>query len=354
MNPQNPTFCAPTKEHPLIVSYNENPLGMSEAARRAAAGILGRGSRYAIARAEALREACARFIGGAPEQVVVSPGSGETIRASIDALSGPDVHFIAPSLTYGTGEQVAKVNGLDIIRVPMGPDWSIDIGGLRRAAESVSGKKIVYFVNPNNPTSTIADCAAFNDWVRSRPADTFFISDEAYAEYADDPAFESAAVCVREGLDNVVVLKTFSKLFAMAGMRVGFAFGHPKVVELLKARYANDKLLNTCAIEAALAEIDDPEFIAYSKSENRKAKEILMAAFDELGLRYLKSQTNFLFVDIGRPLAPFAAHMLEENIWVGRPFPPTENRWCRISVGTVDEMAYLAAKLKEFRAKGWL
>ncbi len=344
----------PTKENPIIASFNENPLGMSEAARKAIDAASKKASRYPFARAEALRKACAEYIGGKPEEIMLSHGSAESIRAAIEAHNVPGVQLVIPELTYGDGEMTARRNNMTVTKAPMGPDWSIDLAAMKRAVESAKGPSIVYFVNPNNPTSTIVDSGELNAWIRSKPANVFFVIDEAYGEFVDDPKFVSAASLVREGLDNVVVLKTFSKIFAMAGMRLGFAYGTPAVIRKVTDHVAYDIMMNTCTIEAALAEVKDKAFIEYSRSENAKAKKILCSALDELGLKYLPSQTNFVFVDIRQPLKPFAQHMFDEHIWVGRPFPPADGSWCRISIGTTAEMAYLGAKMKEFRAKGWV
>lgn len=112
-------------------------------------------------------------------------------------------------------------------------------------------------------------------------------------------------------------------------------------------------MMNTCSIEAALAEITDKEFLKLSRNENAKARKILTDALDELKIDYLKSQTNFVFMDLKAPLKPFMDRMKAENIMVGRPFPPATT-WCRISLGTPDQMRYFVKKLKEFRQKNWI
>ena len=110
-------------------------------------------------------------------------------------------------------------NNIPVIKVKMGPNWSMDIPAMKAAAAEAAKKgiAIVYFVNPNNPTSTIADTNALFDWIRGKPANTVFILDEAYAEFVEDKSYRSAAELVREGLDNVIVLKTFSKDFCDGG-----------------------------------------------------------------------------------------------------------------------------------------
>ena len=245
----------------------------------------------------------AYFIGGTPANFLPTHGSAEAIRASVEAYIEPGVKLVVPELTYSDGEDTAKKNGLPVVKVPMGPKWSIDVPAMKAAAAKAAqeGPVIVYFVNPNNPTSTACDGEALLAWIREKPARTMFLVDEAYAEFADPKVFRTTTGLVKEGFENVVVLKTFSKIFAMAGLRLGFAYAAPKV-----------------------------------------------------GLEYLPSQTNFVFVNLKAPLKPFADRMLkEENIMVGRPFPPAVE-WCRISLGLPEEMQYFTEKLRAFRKKGWV
>ena len=148
-----------------------------------------------------------------------SHGSAESIRASIEAHIRPGVCLICPELTYSDGADTARKNNVKVVTVPMGAKWSVDLEAMKKTVAGINGPVIVYFVNPNNPTSTIVDSKALHDWIRSRPADVFFVIDEAYAEYVRDPSFVSCKTLVDEGLENLCVLKTFSKIFAMAGMR---------------------------------------------------------------------------------------------------------------------------------------
>lgn len=349
-----PPFTAPTAKDPMLLCFNENPLGMSLKAKVAAKNALDNASRYPFIRVEALRAACAKFMGGKPENVMPSHGSAESIRAVIEAYLTPETQFVVPALTYSDGEDTARKNGhTRITKVPMGKNWSIDLEGLKKAVASYKGPSIVYFVNPNNPTSTIVDSKALLNWIRSKPANTMFVIDEAYAEFVNAPGFVSAKVLVDEGYENLCVLKTFSKIFAMAGMRLGFTYAAPSVIKKARAHVAYDVMMNTCSIEAALAEITDKEFLKVSRDENAKARKILTDALDELKIDYLKSQTNFVFMDLKAPLKPFMDRMKAENIMVGRPFPPATT-WCRISLGTPDQMRYFVKKLKEFRQKNWI
>lgn len=294
--PALPKFTPPTAKKPMALCFNENPLGLTPAARDAAIAALPDANRYPFVAAERLRKACADFMGGKPENVMLSHGSAESIRASIEAHIRPGVCLICPELTYSDGADTARKNNVKVVTVPMGAKWSVDLEAMKKTVAGINGPVIVYFVNPNNPTSTIVDSKALHDWIRSRPADVFFVIDEAYAEYVRDPSFVSC--------------KT-------------------------------------------LVELEDKDFIPNSRKANEDARVIVCKTLDELGIEYLDSQTNFIFMNLKAPLKPFQDRMKAENILVGRPFPPAVE-WCRVSLSTPDDMRYFAAKLKEFRRKGWV
>ena len=337
---------------PIIASFNENPLGLSQKAREAVAASAANCNRYPFVRVETLRKACADFIGGKPENITLSQGSAEAIRASIEAFNEPGVQLVIPELTYSDGEMCAVRNKMKVTKVKMGPNWSIDIAAMKAAVKAHKGKSIVYFVNPNNPTGTIVDSKPLNDWIRAEPG-VLFLVDEAYGEFVEDKRFVSTATLVAEGLKNVIVLKTFSKLFGMAGLRLGYAYAHPETAKRVHEHIAYDIFMNVPAIEAALAELNDQEFIALSKSTNKEAKKVLVDVLDELKLEHLPSETNFVFFNLKAPLAAFADRMKAEGILVGRPFPPADG-WCRLSLAMPDDMRRIAAVMRDFRKKGWV
>lgn len=349
-----PAFVPPSPSKPLRLCFNENALGMSAAAKKAAVrAIEEEASLYPFMRCEVLRKACAAYMGGKPENIMLTHGSAEAIRASIECNIDENTQLVIPELTYSDGEDCAKRNGIKVVKVPMREDLSIDIDGMKKAVAAHKGRSIVYFVNPNNPTSTICDSKVLNAWIRSKPADTFFVIDEAYGEFVDSKQFVSAKTLVDEGLDNLAVLKTFSKLFAMAGMRVGFSYATAKTTDKIRTKVAYDVMLNIAAVEAALSEINDKAFIEMSRKENADARALLCSALDELKIKYLPSQANFVFMELKGSLKEFSDRMKAENILVGRPFPPA-TQWCRISLGTVADMRYFVEKLRQFRRNGWV
>lgn len=343
---------APDAAHPILACFNENPLGLSAGAKKALIASAERCNRYPFADAEKLRKACAAFIGGKPEAITLSQGSAEAIRASIEAYKTEGVALVIPELTYGDGEMCAQRNGIPVIRVPMGPNWSVDPDGMRSAVKKHKGPSIVYFANPNNPTSTIADSAKLEAWIREDKK-TIFLVDEAYAEFVADPAFRSMAPLVADGLENVIVLKTFSKIFAMAGLRLGFAYAAPKTAARVRDHIAYDIFQNVPAIACALEELNDEAFLRESCRINDASKKIITGACDKLGLKYLPSQTNFIFVELPKKttLEAFAKAMKDRHVLVGRPFPPATG-WCRISMVSEADSAYIADAMATVRKAG--
>lgn len=349
--PANGGFLTPTADSPIRVNFNENALGMSPSAQAAARDAVAKGNRYAKSEITQLHEKLCSLYSVPKNYLLLTDGSSEGIRALMGAYSRlPKVQLVIPELTYGDGEYFANLYNVPVVKVPMLANWKVDVAGLKKAVDEFDGFSIVYFVNPNNPTSTVTPASEIEPWVKSKPDNTLFIADEAYAEYVSDPTFKSMAGLIHEGLDNVVLLKTFSKLFAMAGMRVGYAVGAPSIIKNMKDHVAGEKL-SYPGVTAALVSLDDAPFKDYSRASNLKSRQIFSQCLDDLGVKYLPSSTNFMFFELNEPIAQFQKKMAAKNILVGRPFPPAMN-WCRISLGTPQEMAYIAGVLKQMRADG--
>ncbi|VEI70625.1 pyridoxal phosphate-dependent aminotransferase [Serratia rubidaea] len=343
------TFSAPTAEHPIRINFNENPLGMSPRAQAAARDAVVKANRYAKEEIIALRSQLAGHYQLPDESILLTAGSSEGIRAAIEAYATLDTQLVIPALTYGDGEHFAAIAGMKITKVPMLDGWQFDINGLQQAVANHAGPSLVYLVNPNNPTATITPADAIEPWIASKPANTLFIVDEAYAEFVNDPRFRSVGPLLKQGADNVILLKTFSKIYAMAGMRVGYAVAQPALIARLANHVAGEKI-NFCGVDAALASLHDDAFVTYSKKSNDTSRQILLQALDALNLDYLPSEANFVFFKLNTPLAAFQQQMKQAGILVGRAFPPADD-WCRISLGTPQEMTFVAHTLKQFRSQ---
>ncbi|MBU3008644.1 pyridoxal phosphate-dependent aminotransferase [Cobetia amphilecti] len=343
----------PSAKSPVRLNYNENALGMAPSAQRAAAASIPHSNRYPFSHLGKLQSLVATHHKVPSESILFTPGSSDAIRASVLAHATPDTQLVIPELTYGDGALYAGFYDLAIRKVPSSrDDWSFKISDMKQAVADHSGPSIVYLVNPNNPTSTIISSDELEAWVNDSRDDTLFIIDEAYAEFVNDPAFRSADHLIAGGAKNVLLLKTFSKIHAMAGLRVGYAVGDVDRLEHVSHYVEDDAMtLSYPGVMAATASMQSPEFLVHSKQSNDEARAIFTATLDELGWEYLPGQTNFVFHRISRPLKEFQTAMKERHVLIGRAFPPADG-WCRMSLGTPEEMHYVAAVLREMKAKG--
>jgi histidinol-phosphate aminotransferase len=175
-------------------------------------------------------------------------------------------------------------------------------------------------------------------WVKRAPDNVFFLIDEAYHELVSDPAYESAVSLVKGGFQNLVVTRTFSKIYGMAGMRVGYGMAHARVMDEVRRYYASWNV-NVAAVAAASAALGDHAFFKRSFDENQAAKQMVNKTMNKLGLTCIPSESNFILHEIGMDLKAYQRAMSDRHILVGRDMG-TGQRWNRVSMGRVDEMAY--------------
>ncbi|OCG43744.1 aspartate aminotransferase [Gilliamella sp. Choc5-1] len=348
--PMLENVATPDINNPIRLNFNENALGMSPRAKQAAIDAVPKANRYAKAEMPLLNKRLAKHHKVDETQILLTAGSSEGIRSAISAFVKPNTQLVIPELTYGDGEHFAQIFNLKITKVPSLPDWQIDIKGIQKAAEDYNGFSIVYLVNPNNPTSTVFATGEIEPWIKSKPKNTIFIVDEAYAEFVNDPVFKSVDELIAKGCDNIILLKTFSKIHAMAGLRVGYAVSSVANIQNM-AQYVAGEKLNYCGVCAALASIDDQPFLTYSKKAIDVSRQIMEKALSNLGLHYLKSQTNFMFHQSPINLKDYRELMKNNFILIGRDFNPATN-WCRISLGSPSEMLYVANTMNELKNKG--
>lgn len=337
----------PNLNNPVRLNFNENALGMSGSAKQAAIDAIPKANRYAKAEMPLLNKRLAKYHHVSDDHILLTAGSSEGIRSAIAAYVKPNTQLVIPELTYSDGEHFAKIFKLKVTKVPSLADWQIDIKGLQKAVEDYQGYSIVYLVNPNNPTSTVFANSEIESWLTSKSKNTVFIVDEAYAEFVNDPAFKSVDYLISKGFDNIVLLKTFSKIHAMAGLRVGYVVSSADNIRHI-AQYVAGEKLNYCGVCAALASMDDVQFLTYSKKAVDVSRTIMEKTLSDLGLHYLKSETNFLFHKSPIDLKKYRELMKQNFILIGRDFEPATN-WCRISLGTPSEMLYVANVMRNLR-----
>lgn len=350
----------PTAEHPVLLNFNENSLGMSEKAKAAVAAQMETAFRYPDAVRSQVIEDIAGLWGLKSENVALGNGSSEILQAVIEAqvnkarLAGKKVQLLEPVPTFGTAAAYAESLGIPVNDVPVDmKTFKSDVPALKKAAEAFDGVSILYFCNPNNPTSCVSPASEINAWIEeaaAKKAPVFFLMDEAYADFVTDPAFTSAIELVKKGLDNVVVARTFSKLYAMAGLRLGYGIGTKAAAAETNAFCSIDNT-NFAAAVAGSASLKDKAYIEMSLESIKLSRAIVTKAFDEMGIAYIPSQANFIFHQVKGQDGEYTKAMTAKHVIVGRAFPPISG-WNRLTLGTPGEMKAFVTALKAVRKEG--
>ena len=334
---------------PIRLSSNENPLGLSPAARQAVLADLADANRYPKqAVRQQLTAALAAKHGVQPEQIQLGTGSTEILQMCVQHTPAEAVMVIAEPTFEDVGRYAAAARRR-VVAVPLDARGSHDIGRMREACNG--SQALVFVCNPNNPTGTLTSCDAVDEMIRGADERLTFVVDEAYFEFADDPGYRSAVPWIASR-PNVIVVRTFSKIYGMAGLRLGYAIAQPATIERLRLMACSNNA-NGLVLAAGLAALTDTAFQQRTLDTNRAARAILTRTLDQLGLVHLPSHTNFVMHRIGGPVADYNRRMLEAGFLVGRPFPPMLDH-SRVSLGTPDEMELFTATLRDFRARGWV
>jgi histidinol-phosphate aminotransferase len=267
--------------------------------------------------------------------VLLGCGSTEVLKMAVAACVGPGHALVTASPTFEDPAYHARATRAPVIEVPVDRELRLDLDGMRDRAANAG---LIFFCNPNNPTATVHGASAVSGFVsavnRLSPATTILI-DEAYHEYVDDPAYQTA---IPLALDNprVIVSRTFSKVFGMAGLRIGYAIGRPEALEPLK-KHRLGAGVNVLAAAAAIGSLADADHIAAERVRNREVRQFTRDAISKLGYHVPVSNTNFLMVDVRRKVEDVIDGCRKEGVLIGRPFPPLATH-ARISIGTMEEM----------------
>jgi len=337
---------------PIRLSSNENPMGIPPASREAILGGIGEANRYPGGSRRALTQAVADRHGIPTNGIVLGNGSTEILQMGVQARLDPQLRLVAPAPTFEDVFEYSEPHPwVDLHPIPLLPDHAHDLTAMEEAANEAPGPVLVYVCNPNNPTGSLTSVDDVEAWIRRAPENVHFLVDEAYFEFVDSRFYRSLDHLALEN-PNVVVARTFSKVYGMAGLRLGYAITHPETARSLQA-YAAGTNCNHLALVAGLAALADDEWVGRSVASNLRSRQIAYQVLDELGLEYLPSHTNFVMHRISGELRQYIGRMAEAGIRVGRPFPPMLE-YNRCSFGLVEEMEQHAETLRDFRRKGWI
>ena len=315
----------------IRLMFNENPYGPSPKALAEVAKILPMTAYYPGAIEDDLMGLFMARNQIDPEQVFLASGSNEGLQAAMMAF-GKHGKVISPTLTYSDHLHYAEKLGVAVHRVPLREDMAIDLEAVARAVDdSIS---LVYLCNPNNPTGMAIDGDELRSFCREISPKVPILIDEAYNELTDRPDYTSMVDLVRGGA-NILITRTFSKIFGMAGLRVGYGIGHPDIVSVVK-----DNVMawpNGVGLYAAYHSYLDEDFIAFSRQKIRQGREMVNATFRRHGIEPLPSQTSFVYADIQRDADVFKARMAERNVKI-RGIYKGYSTFSRVSMGRIEDL----------------
>jgi histidinol-phosphate aminotransferase len=342
--PQPPPLGAPgTRSSLLRLSSNENSAGPGPKVLAAIQDTFGSVNRYAFRKAGELTEAIASSLGVSSSQVAVGCGSTEILDAAGAAFLDADRGLVTAAPTFELPASRARAMGAPVVEVPVDAGLALD---LAQMAARAAGAGLIYVCNANNPTGTVhgaADVEAFvTAALRVEPRATILV-DEAYHEYIERPDYRTA-IPLALANPRVVVSRTFSKIYGMAGLRVGYAVGQPETLSAMN-RHLDGFRLSCLSASAALAALSDPARVDEQRRGNHAARALTVRVFRDHGCRVVDSETNFLMADVGRDIRLFQRACRNRGVEIARPFPPLMT-WARVTIGTIAEMEQAAVAFR--------
>ena len=325
----------------LRLGSNENATGLGPAARAAFLAAADEANRYPGGVWSTLVDALTSHHRVDRSWIHVTPGSGALLSAATLAYTSASRALVTAPPSFEAPARVAQRTGATVHAVPVTADGRLDLDAMLAKAASAG---LIYVCNPNNPTGGGVPgtaLTAFAERLKTVAPEARVLVDEAYFEYADEPGY-ATAVPLAVADPRVFVTRTFSKVFGMAGLRVGYAVGQAETMKAL-GRYRLAFNVNVLGLAAAIASLKDPAGVARERDRNTEARGYTVQVLRELGCRATDSHTNFVFADIQRPAKQFREACEARGIRVGRDFPPYEKTHVRVSIGTLDEMRRAAA-----------
>jgi len=311
------------------LNANENPLGPAAVARQAVANITPDGGRYLFNLTEELINTFAQQQGLKPDYILAFAGSSPALHYAVAGFASPKASYVTADPGYEAGSHTAKGVGARVVNVPLTKAWSHDVRAMLAAAPDAG---IFYICSPNNPTGTLTGHADIEYLLEHKPAGSVVMVDEAYIHFCDAPT----TLDLVKADKDIIVLRTFSKLYGMAGLRCGFAVGRPDLLKKIEA-YGGWNAMPVTASSAAIASLNDTSLITERKRINTANRESTFAWLDSNGYKYSPSVSNCFMVDAGKPAGDVIAAMAHQNVYIGRPWPSMPD-WVRVTVGTQAEM----------------
>ncbi|WP_427340389.1 histidinol-phosphate transaminase [Caloranaerobacter sp. DY30410] len=326
-------------ENVIKLASNENPLGSSpkaiEAVKKAAENL----ALYPDGNATLLKEALAKKTGLKTTQILPSSGSDEMVDIIAKTFINKDDEVIMADLTFPRYITTTKMMGGKPVIVPL-KDWTYDLEGMKKAITDKT--KLIWLCNPNNPTGTMFTEEKLLDFLKSVPSNIVIVYDEAYNEYVTRDDYPKNSIKLLENYPNLIILRTFSKIYGLAALRIGYALANEEIIHNMN-KIRGPFNVNKLAQVAAIAALEDEDFIKKSYELNKQGKEYLYKEFKNLGLEYAPSETNHIFVNVKRD----ANEVFIELQKRGMIIRPIKDTWVRITIGTPEQNELLIKLLKE-------
>ncbi len=325
---------APAPNGPRLLNSNENAYGMFPSVEKACLDGLREGNRYPFKIYNDVAERVAAYNKVSSKQVLLGNGSSEVLAMCSRAFTGPGRKLICAVPTFESSLSYSRDRGAQVVEVPLTADYAHDLDAMLARVGTDTG--LVYICNPNNPTASLTPRRDIETFLRKLPANTYVLIDEAYHHFVDAPDYVSF---IEKPVDDprVIIARTFSKVYGMAGLRLGYSVATPETTKLLQSWQLEDNG-NMIALHAALAALDDDAAMRAAVARNAADRKEFMREAALRKLRTVPSQANFAMVETGRPVRDVIKHFRDDNIAVGRPFPRMEN-FVRVSFSTPDDMA---------------
>ena len=344
----------------ICIASNENPVGPGKQVLDTLRTLLEGGAkpgRYSNQMGDLTDAIAAKFAkqGVKRENILLSEGSTEILRAATQVFTSKTKPLVGTIPTYEECAGYAELIGNKVIGVKLTADFKIDLDAYLAASK---GAGLVFYCNPNNPTSTYVGAKATRDYLTKLHAaspDTTVLVDEAYFDYVTDPDHETHAALAVEN-PHVIVARTFSKAYGMAGLRQGYAIAHADTIKKMREYTAASgtgslNVFGMAAATASLHQDSDGKFTANERARNQAVRDFSMKWFADRGMKPADCQANFMFVNIGTPAKEFRDACRAKNVLVARDFPPFEKTMARITLGTMEEMQKAVAVFGEVLGK---
>lgn len=311
------------------INANENPMGPCPEAADAIYNVIKKGGRYMYEEARQFQRVLAEQEGLKPEYVMPFAGSSLPLHFTVIAFTSPQKSFVVAEPGYELGSGSAQFVGAKVVPVPLTKDYAHDVRAMAKADPNAG---VIYLCNPNNPTGTLTSRADIDYLVANKPAGSVILLDEAYIHFSGAPMASDLVAADKD----VIILRTFSKLYGMAGLRAGAALGRPDLLEKVGGYAAG--ALPVTAMVGATASLQAAKVVPERRKIFKDIREDVFAFLDKNNFKYVPSVSNKFMLETGRPGREVVAAMAAQNVYIGRVWPawPTH---VRVSIGTPDDMA---------------